>query len=58
MASETSNEAKLEWQAVETNHPHIRLHRAKVPGGWLVVMNGQSITFVPIGDWPVKTTHL
>lgn len=36
---------RLEWERLNS-HPHA-ISRASVPGGWLVVLNGASVTFVP-----------
>lgn len=38
-------EINLEWESVKSSEGAVS--RAKVPGGWLMALNGQSITFVP-----------
>ncbi len=42
------NTAQLEWEPITSNHGTI--HRAKVPGGWLIIFEGfdkGGITFYP-----------
>ena len=38
-------EAKLQWEPLDSSH--YAFLRAKVPGGWLVVLGGASVTFYP-----------
>jgi len=38
------NAPRIEWERLHSAYP---LYRAKAPGGWLVVLNGASVTFVP-----------
>jgi hypothetical protein len=40
-----AREPRLEWDQVKTSDPTV--WRAAVPGGWLVALNGSSLTFVP-----------
>ena len=47
----------LKWEFVRQDHGngsgHLRLERAKIHGGWLVLhswQNGESMTFVPDPD--------
>jgi len=40
-----AREARLEWGQV--NSSDYAVWRAAVPGGWLVALNGSSVTFVP-----------
>ena len=44
-AGPAARTARLEWQRL--NSSDYALSRAMVPGGWLVALNGGSVTFVP-----------
>jgi hypothetical protein len=41
----SAGEPRLEWQRLASSDYSVS--RASVPGGWLVTLNGESVTFVP-----------
>ena len=44
-AAAPSREPRLEWQRL--NSSDYAMARARVPGGWLITVHGDSLTFVP-----------